>query len=178
MKYDELNIDRVRNEFSLLAEELSLLYPDETFEVFVVGGVPLMEYTHYKKSSDIDIYTLSDKRLLPLLEHHFMNTRAAGMSMSFSADMESRFILSDFSKDNLLVYFASLEDIVASKLIANRDKDFEDITDKNVIKSVDFGKLDSIVKDELSIDLSEHNYRQLLRVYEKYLEYADKYIDK
>ena len=37
MKYDELNIDRVRNEFSLLAEELSLLYPDETFEVFVVG---------------------------------------------------------------------------------------------------------------------------------------------
>ena len=105
----ELDKNRVNNEFSLLAEELSLLYPGEVFEVFVVGGVPLMEYTNYKKSLDIDIFTLSDNRLLPLLDNHFMNNRAAGMSMSFSADMESRFRLSDFSRQNLRVYLASLK---------------------------------------------------------------------
>ena len=126
-----------------------------------------MEYTDYKKSSDIDVFTLSDKRLLPLLDNHFMNTRAAGMSMSFSADMEDRFILSNFSKENLHVYLASLEDIVVSKLIANRDKDFEDITDSEIIKHVDYKMLENIIKNELSIDLSEDSYRQLLRSEER-----------
>ena len=179
MKYIDLDKERIIQEFSILSEELSLLYPGETFYMYIVGGVPLMEYTNYKKSSDIDVFAISDNRLMPLLDSHFMNMRASGMSVSFSSNIESRFKISDvFSSDNLKVFSACLEDIVASKLIVNRDKDFEDITNKDIIDNVDFELLDNIIKNELSIDITnELNYKQLLRTYDKWLNYVEEYFE-
>lgn len=178
MYKNDLSKERVQNQFKLLSEELSLLYPKELFEIYIVGGVPLMLYSDIKKSSDIDVWMVSDKRMTPLLNKYFMNNRAFGMSMSFSADMESRFYKSNFSCNNLNVYVASLEDIVASKLIVNRDKDFEDITNIDVILNVDYDLLDKIITNELSIDLNEVNYRQLIRTYNKWLDYVDDVLNK
>lgn len=176
----ELNKERIKREFSLLSEELSLRYPNEHFAVWLVGGVPLMEYTDLKKSGDIDVWAFSDKRLLDLLDNYYMNTRSSGMSLDVSSDMETRFKLSkEFSYDNLKVYIASLEDIVANKLVVNRDKDFEDITFDDVIANVDLDLLDDIIKNELSIDIQgEGRYKQLLRTYDKWLEYVNDYYER
>lgn len=172
-KFEDRNLDinDVCELFEELSERLEKIYPNEKFTLVIVGGVPLMQFDNRKKSKDIDGYTLSDRKIRKILEESDINFRSSGMSSSFSADMEDRLQPTIFSHDNLTVYAASLEDIVASKLIANRDKDYEDIRLQGVVDNLDFDLLDSIIKDELSIDISnEYNYRQLRRVYDDYLD--------
>ena len=109
-----------------------------------------------------------------------MNTRASGMSLNISPDMEGRFKKSHyFSQNNIDVYLASLEDIVANKLVLNRDKDFEDITYDGVIANVDLDVLDNIIKNELSIDITnEYTYKQLLRTYDKWMKCVNDYYER
>lgn len=173
MSHKEEQLDRsaVVQEFNNLSKRLENDFPGETFYIFIVGGVPLMEYTGYKKSSDIDVFAYSDSRLLDYFPDYFMNTRSAGMSSSFSADMEDRVIDTEFSTDNLKVYAASLEDIVASKLIANRDKDIEDISLPGVVEKINYEKLEKIIHEELSIDLTPLNYNMLLITYDRWIEH-------
>ena len=173
MKYKEtlFNTDILKEKLTLCAKELELLYPDETFDIVIVGGAALMLFNkNNKMTNDIDVISVSDNKIWPILNTYSMNGRVAAHLDSYSSDMEERLILlDDIKNSNVRYYLCSLEDIVAAKLGANREKDIHDIQNSSIINNIDFSLLDKIIYEELKIDyFSETKYRALLRSYEKF----------
>ena len=71
-------------------------------------------------------------------------------------------------------YTLSLEDVVISKIAAGREKDIEDINNKNVVKAINWellGQLANTVREGMISDrqISEFNhfYQDFLRVNKK-----------
>lgn len=55
---------------------------------------------------------------------------------------------------NIDVYLLSLEDLIISKLLANRDKDIDDLTKTEIPDRCDFNKLTTIINSELKTDVA------------------------
>lgn len=156
------------------ARELELKFPGESFEILIVGGVALMFFDDSSKTTnDIDVIRVSDRKIWPVLENYSMNSRVTAYMDSYSADIEDRSILlENVSTDHIKYYVCSLEDIVAAKLGANRDKDAYDIKKEEIVKRIDFELLDHIIFNELKIDyFSTTRYKELIRVYINYKQW-------
>ena len=163
--------DILKSKLKNCAKELELRYPGESFDIFMVGGVALMFFDNSSKTTnDIDVIKVSDRKVWPILNNYSMNSRVMAYSDSYSTDIEDRCIFLESTSTNYIhFYVCSLEDIVAAKLGANRDKDIFDIRKQEVVSKINFNTLDKIVYEELKIDyFSEVRYKELLRTYSNY----------
>lgn len=158
------------NKLENCAKEIELKYPDEVFNIVIFGGAALMLINDTKTTNDIDVISVSNDKIWPILRHHSMNGRVTAYLDSYSSDMEDRYIhLNNIKNKNVNYFVCSLEDIVAAKSGAGREKDFKDIQNNHVYNAIDFDLLDKIIYQELCIDyFSETRYKTLLRTYEKY----------
>ena len=170
MKYTETAFDNriLIKKLENCAKELELRYPDEHFDIVIVGGAALMLFNNNgKMTNDIDIITVSDSKIWPVLINYSMNGRVTAYLDSYSSDMEERYVHIDYiNSKNVDYYICSLEDIVAAKLGANRDKDIKDIENPYIYELIDFDVLDKIIYEELKIDyFNETRYQFLLKTY-------------
>lgn len=155
--------------------QIANIFPDEIFNVVLVGGAALMLFkSNDKMTNDIDVFSTSDRKIDKYLFDAVFNDRVKNTSDSFSSDYIDRIIPLDEINVNticLKYYLLSLEDVVASKLYAGRDKDKMDLKNANLKDMIDWSVLDRIVYEEMERDsLNERRWKELVCTYERYKE--------
>ena len=131
-----------------LDEDAYLLFDsDIRFSIIIVGGSALiLQKYRINATQDIDSIAVS-KELYPLLEKYDINTRVQAYINSFPYNFEDRLVLV-FKGRKVDAYTASLEDVVVAKLYASRSVDIFDITEDEVLRSIDWDKLEYLATDE------------------------------
>lgn len=149
-------------------------FPNERFEVYIVGGAALaLLGVDSKMTDDIDVISVSDSKIKPILfENGYINQRVTCTSDSFSTEMYDRVQKIEIGETLAVDYMIiSIKDIVASKLYAGRGKDKNDLYKEEVAKLLNWDILDKIVYEEMKIDsLSERRWKELVYEYETYKE--------
>ena len=144
---------------------------DIRFSIIIVGGSALI-LQKYRTNATQDIDSISvSKELYPLLEKYDINTRVQAYINCFPYNFEDR-VSMVFEGRKVDVYTASLEDVIIAKLYASRSVDIFDITDDEVLKSVDWGKLNYLATDESeawSSKINENSYNMFLDSYKEYV---------
>lgn len=90
--------------------------------------------------------------------------------LNFPEGYLERIKLVDIKTNKVKFYTASLEDLVVSKLCSMREKDIEDIENKLVYNSLDWGLLDKLIDDVCYGLLNEYDERMLRNNYKDYKE--------
>lgn len=157
MKGDFMNKssdDRIKQEITerllKLDEEVSLALDDtETYyEMVIVGGGALVLIDKLSRATqDIDAI-MYPKELCPFLEKYDINNHVLAYMTNFAPDYYDRRIRIDIPTKKIHFYTASLEDIVISKLFSDRPKDKHDIMNTEIIKALDWNKMDEIINSE------------------------------
>ena len=156
-----------------LDEEASLLFGEaERLHMVIVGGGALILMELLPRSThDIDVLD-SSRKLHSLMESYDINTRVQTYINNFPYNYEDRLVpLHDIQGKIIDFYTASLEDIVIAKLYSYRGVDHEDITDPNVLRSIDWVHLHelAVAEDETKRsalnDLIGHEADHLPRLY-------------
>lgn len=142
--------------------------------ILISGGAALMLHMkerNDKKSNDIDILLKDFNN--DIIKDSPFNTRVQGMSFGYSSNIEDRIQKVEFPFElrNLEVLIPSLEDVVASKLCANRKKDIDDINNQKIADKLNWKQLDKIIYEEMKTDsLNERIWTEQKIAYEKYKE--------
>ena len=127
----------------LLDEEANLLYEDsEKLYCIIVGGSALMLLGYIDRAThDIDSIECHHK-LLGLIEKYDINMQVRAHLDCFPEDYADRIKKLDLPTKKIDYYTLSLEDLVISKLLAGRSTDMFDIRSDEIIRDLDFDKLD------------------------------------
>ena len=134
----------------MLDEEVSLAFDDidTYYEMVIVGGGALVLIDKLTRATqDIDAI-MYPKELHPFLERYDINNHVLAFMTNFAPDYYDRRIKIDVPSKKIHFYTASLEDIVISKLFSDRPKDKHDIMNPEIIKALDWNKLDEIINSE------------------------------
>jgi len=154
-----------------LDEDVSNLYDDNgRYHVFIAGGgaLILMDYIS-RATTDIDVIEAT-KILYGLFDKYQMNGRIAAHINNFLFNYEDRVELL-WEGEKIDFYTVSLEDIVISKLCANRPPDQDDL--KAVAEHVNWDKLKGLVSDEdelRTIKMSDRQYLDFMYAYQQYVK--------
>ena len=131
----------------LLDEEANLLYEDsEKLYCIIVGGSALMLLGYIDRAThDIDSIECHHK-LLGLIEKYDINMQVRAHLDCFPEDYADRIKKLDLPTKKIDYYTLSLEDLVISKLLAGRSTDMFDIRSDEIIRDLDFDKLDELTE--------------------------------
>lgn len=131
----------------LLDEEANLLYEDsEKLYCIIVGGSALMLLGYIDRAThDIDSIECHHK-LLGLIEKYDINMQVRAHLDCFPEDYADRIKKLDLPTKKIDYYTLSLEDLVISKLLAGRSTDMFDIRSDEIIRDLDFDKLDELAE--------------------------------
>lgn len=172
--YDKFDLQYIVYALKQRDRMVLMKYPNERFKVYIVGGAALMIYGQVSKiTNDIDVISISDKKIENIMLAEPINDRVRSSLDSFSTEAETRAQLVDIEGGTLSVdyYMYSLEDIVASKLYAGRRKDLIDLKNTYIKEIIDYDLLDIIVYEEMKMDaLNERRWQELVDYYEMYKE--------
>jgi len=163
----KMHKEEIVNRMKKLDERADLEFEgDGRFQIVIVGGGALVLRGYIARATD-DIDTLeTDSKLFGLMELYDINGRANAYINSFLWNYPDRIEL--FMTGKKIDYFtASLEDIVVSKLCADREQDLNDLA--AVADVVNWELLDKLVndKDELRlITMSDRGYMNFQAGYE------------
>lgn len=170
-----LSHDDLTKRLQLLDEEINLRYYNSSkrFELLIAGGSGLALLNMIARSTyDIDALNAS-REIVDYLEKYDINCRIRVFEDLFPYNYADRRIKLDLPSKRIDFYIVSLEDIVVSKLFAERDTDIRDITSPKVIQNVKWDLLQSIVNDPDEIapnTPNEYRYRFFLQNYRYYVE--------
>ena len=159
-----------------LDEEVSLCFDndDTYYEMVLVGGGALVLIDKLTRATqDIDAILLP-KELQPFLEKYDINNHVLAFINNFAPDYCDRRIPIDIPSKKIKFFTASLEDIVIAKLFSDRPKDKQDLLNPDIIKALDWNKLDEIINSDDFKDnmLNEHQYKMFWYNYRDYKEEA------
>jgi len=165
----EMYKDDILKRMELLDERVDLEFDgDIRFLIIIVGGGALVLRDYIARSTDdIDLLNV-DKRLQELMKLYDMNSDANAFLFSFPYNYEDR-AKHIWSGEKIDYYTASLEDMVISKICANRDEDFEDF--EAVSEMIDWVLLDKLATDEDElrlISMSDRGYQDFKACYENF----------
>jgi len=135
------------------------------FQVVIVGGGALVLRGYITRGTDdIDVLE-ADKRLYGLMTLYDMNGDVNAYADHFPHNYPDR-IEHVWSGKIIDYYTASLEDIIISKLCADREKDLDDLAE--VFHLVDWDKLNELAygEDELKLIISDRRYMDFTASYE------------
>lgn len=160
-----------------LDKKISIIYDDtdDMFEMIIVGGSALLLLNKISRATnDIDTIRCS-KELKSYMIDYDINDRVISYENNFSIDMYNRLVKLDIPTKRIVVYTASVEDIVISKLCSDkvrRPKDFEDIANPLITQNLNWDLLKEIAlsEDFKSYMLNDHAYQMF---YYNYLEYVE-----
>ena len=134
----------------MLDEEVSLEFDDTDtyYEMVIVGGGALVLIDKLTRATqDIDAI-MYPKELHPFLERYDINNNVVAYLTNFAPDYYDRRIKIDIPTKRIIFYTASLEDIVISKLFSDRPKDKHDIMNPDIIRALDWNKMEDIINSE------------------------------
>ena len=153
-------------------EEASMILSDKyDYDITIVGGSALVLLDSLKeKTKDIDVigqYNLLDS----LMNKYDMNSNVNAFCDCLPYEYESRLIKLNIPTKIINFYILSLEDEVIMKLFSSRGRDYEDITNINVLSRLDWDKLINIVESgEVDNSFNQRQYSYFLSRYEKYVK--------
>lgn len=135
------------NRLLMLDEEASLLFDDEErFYCIIVGGSALLLLGYVNRAThDIDSIDCHHK-LVGLIEKYDINMQVRAHLDCFPEDYAERIKKLDLPTKKIDYYTLSLEDLVISKLLAGRSTDMFDIRSDEIIRDLDFAKLDALAE--------------------------------
>ena len=141
-----------------------------TINVVLVGGSVLMiKGLMFRQTPDIDMVGIT-RGLDSIFNKYDMNYRANAFSDTLPYNYEDRLEKLELPTKTIQYYMLSLEDLIIMKLHSGRDKDWKDITNKEVIKAINWEVLDSIIKNgELDYQSNERIISDFKYRYQKYL---------
>ena len=157
-----------------LDEDADLLFDDDRrFRLVIVGGSALILLeTITRATSDIDALDVSPE-IVDLLEKYDINTRVGTSINNFPYNYDERLVPVRLAGRRIDFYTASLEDIVIAKLYSGRATDVQDIIDPNVLREIDWDRLEHLAtaEDEAKASaLNETRYKEFLDSYQTYKE--------
>lgn len=153
--------------------ELELGKSLKPYDVIIVGGCALLlsNLTDRAMTQDIDMVEF-DSRLTEIISRHpEMNSAAFVYEGNLPDGWIDRLVELNLRTRVIRYLTPSAEDLAVMKLYSAREQDLEDLNSPDFVKSLDWGKLDSYVKDEegASINLvSPRAYAEMLNTYENY----------
>ena len=144
----------------------SVFDSDGRFQVIIVGGGALVLHGYLTRGTDdIDVLEANHK-LHELMQAYDMNGDVNAYINNFPYNYEDR-IIHVWSGLKIDYFTASLEDIVISKLCANRPSDMMDI--EFLVEMINWDMLEKLALDEHEIkasSLNETRYKDFLDSYE------------
>jgi hypothetical protein len=137
------NAEEIRERLLRLDEDAALLFDgSDRFVCIIVGGSALILLGYISRAThDID-FLRTPPVLQDLLQKYDMNARVSAYMTNFPDDYGDRIQKIDLDTQIIDFYTLSLEDLIVSKLAAGRPKDLEDVSSPDVIKHIDWGKLE------------------------------------
>lgn len=161
------------NRLLLLDEEAALRFDtDERFYCIIVGGSALMLLGYISRAThDIDSIDCH-MDLMPIIEKYDINIQVRAHLDCFPEDYSERIKKLDLPTKKIDYYTLSLEDLVISKLLAGRSTDIFDISSDDIIRDLDFDKLDELAKAIMPDLLNDRIRSEFDYVY---TEYCKKY---
>jgi len=173
---ENLTRDELIQRLQDLDEEAYLVFEDrvERLHLILVGGSAMVLLRVISRTThDMDAIGVS-RVLSDMLWKYNINTNVNAYADSFPYNFEDRLVpITEVNGKIIDFYTASLEDIVISKLYASRPKDIVDITSSDVLKRIDWNRLESLATsdDELKLSImSNRRYNDFIATYEKYVE--------
>lgn len=169
--------DEIIDRLLKLDLDADLLFEEEPnhFDIYLVGGGALILQSFIPRSThNIDTINVKNNSLSELMEKYDINANSNAYLDCFANDYQSRAVKLNLGTKVIDYYTLSLEDVVISKIAAGREKDIEDINNKNVVKAINWellGQLANTVREGMISDrqISEFNhfYQDFLRVNKK-----------
>lgn len=159
--------------------EVDMLYgkSEMAFKCYIVGGGALVLTDYVSRAThDVDVLKAVPGDIVPLMEKYDMNMNVSAHLCSFADDCYLRAQKLDVGSRCVEFYTLSLEDLVASKLAAARDKDLEDISRPEIVANLNWKLLDEIIETAEEGILSDWDRQALKTIYKNYKE--DHYREK
>ena len=157
-----------------LDEDADLLFDsddDRRFRLVIAGGSALILLeTITRATHDIDALDVSPE-IVSLLRKYDINTNVVAYLSNFPYNYEDRLVPLNIGGRRIDFFTVSLEDIIIAKLYSGRDTDLQDINDENLLKAIDWNRLDYLATDENEAQLSamnEYRYKEFLACYQEY----------
>lgn len=165
--------DDLLERLARLDEDAELLFDDDCrFRMVIVGGSALILLeTITRATHDIDALDVSPE-IVGLLEKYDINTRVGTFINNFPYNYDERLVPIRLNGRKIDFYTASLEDIVIAKLYSGRATDMQDIIDPNVLRQIDWERLEYLATDPneaRASALNEFRYAEFLHSYQTYV---------
>lgn len=146
------------------------------YRMVIVGGSGLVLLDIISRATqDIDALEASPD-IRHLLAKYDANLRVSSYINNFPYNFEDRLVPLSVGGRKIHFYTCSLEDIVIAKLYSSREVDRQDIVSENVLKNLDWEKLEHLALDENEAKasaLNEQRYRDFLYDYTEYVRRYD-----
>ena len=146
---------------------------DRRFRLVIAGGSALILLeTITRATHDIDALDVS-LEIVSLLRKYDINTNVVAYLSNFPYNYEDRLVPLNIGGRRIDFFTVSLEDIIIAKLYSGRDTDLQDINDENVLKAIDWNRLDYLATDENEAQMSamnEYRYKEFLACYQEYVK--------
>ena len=138
-------------------------------DIVIAGGSSLMIRGLLERPTD-DIDALNFYHdVEQIFNKYDINSRIFAYGDSLAEKYEDRLDDIDIQTHAVRYRLLSLEDLVIMKLHSHRDKDYIDITNKEVVNALDWDKLKQIIDSgEADVSFNERRYKEFLGRYEKY----------
>lgn len=147
---------------------VAMLHPGRSYRLVLVGGGAMVLLGCLARATD-DLDALRfPAELLPLMAKYDLSGQVTAYEDQFAYNLEDRLVPLGLETRAVECYAASLEDIVASKLYSDRDKDAADVRRPEVLAVLDWNRLDEVVADMEGSKLIERRHQQLLHNYKVY----------
>jgi len=166
-----LSKEELQERLELLDEDAASIFNDEgRYHVVIAGGGALILMGYMSRATiDIDVIDATNA-LYALFDKYQINTHINAHINSFLYNYPDRLKLL-WSGEKIDYYTVSLEDVVVSKLCANRPPDRNDL--KAIAEFVDWEKLEMLSSDEdelRTITMNDSNYFFFKQSYKEYTE--------
>lgn len=172
MMYKDDLLERLRR----LDEDADLIYDDDRrFQMIIVGGSALVLLdVIFRSTQDIDALNAS-REIRDMLEKYDINCRVMTYINNFPYNYEDRAVRIPIEGKKIDFFTASLEDIVIAKLFSYRDTDARDVENPEVIKALDWEKLEQLAADEHEVKNNALNERAYNTFQYNYGEYVRRF---
>ena len=156
-----------------LDEDAALLFPENRrFKMVIVGGSALILLeTLTRATQDIDALDVSPE-IVGLLEKYDINTRVGTFINNFPYNYDERLVPIRLNGQRIDFYTASREDIVIAKLYSGKPTDIQDIIDPQLLKEINWDRLEHLATAEgeaKASALNEFRYAEFLDSYRTYV---------
>jgi hypothetical protein len=164
----ELGKGELEDRLRQLDRAVALVYPGRSFRLVLVGGGSMVLLGCLTRSTaDLDALDVPSE-LATLLEKYDINCRVRAYISHFAYNLEDRIVPLNLGTRAVECYSASLEDVVASKLYSPRDIDELDIRRPEVLRALDWNRLEHVVADMKDNRMNDQRYDEFRYSYRQY----------